>query len=232
MPPGELAEVGLRGYRVVDASRSASRRLAILQAAARVFSEQSYYTATMDDIAAQLGVSKGVVYYQFRSKEEVFREIVTTAISEALRRLVATNAQGGSPVERLRNGLRELIAYNLDVETPNYHAMMVIGSVRALSPPNRERVRELQREYQRLIARTIDEGIAEGLFDVPDSHVTAMSILTAANGVSNWFVPGRAVDAERVRDQVSDQLVRGILARPGPTSHPLGPEDSHDRQGT
>jgi len=212
MSTGDGDEVGLRGYRVVNAARSAKRRTQVLEAGARVFSRKTYDTATMDDIAQELGVSKGVVYYQFRSKEDIFREIISTAISEALRRLIATDERGDPPAERLREAMRELIVYNLDEATPNYYAMMVIGNIRALSGSNREQVRDLQRRYQRLVTRIIDEGVAAGVFDVPDSHVTAMSILTAANGVSNWFVPGRSADAAQVAAQVSEQQVRGILA--------------------
>lgn len=206
-------EVGLRGYRVVDAARSARRRTQVLEAGARVFSRKTYGTATMDDIAQELGVSKGVVYYQFRSKEDIFREIIVTAISEALRRLIATDARGGSPDERLREAMCELITYNLDDGTPNYYAMMVIGAISVLSDDNREQVRKLQRQYQGIVTRIIEEGVQAGVFDVPDSHITAMSILTAANGVSNWFVRGRSADATQVAQQVSDQQVRGILAR-------------------
>jgi len=206
------AEVGLRGYRVVDAARSAGRRQAVLRAAATVFSRKSYEGATVDDIAAELGVSKGVVYYQFRSKEEIFTEILVTAIGEALRRLRATNSLGGPPEERLRAGIRELVAYNLDEETTNYYAMMVIGNVRALSGDNRQSVRRLQLEYQRLVMEIIEEGVALGGFTVEDVHVVAMTILTAANGVSNWFRPNHSSNADAVASEVSNQLVRGILS--------------------
>ncbi|MBA4181056.1 MAG: hypothetical protein C0506_10750 [Anaerolinea sp.] len=209
---GDEPEVGLRGYRVMDAARTAGRRAAVIQAAARVFSEKSYYAATMDDIAQEMGVSKGVVYYQFRSKEEVFTEILVTAISEALRRLNETVAGSGSPAERLRAAIRELITFNLDEATPNHTAMMVIGNIRGLSAPSREAVRKLQRAYQRTVADLIREGQAAGLFDVADPSVTAMNILTAANGVSNWFVPGRSVSEDEVADDVSLQLIRGILS--------------------
>ena len=205
-------KVGLRGHRVLDESKRTDQRRAIIQAAARVFSRETYYTATMDDIADELGVSKGVLYYQFRSKEEVFTEILVTAISDALRRLVATNARGGSAADRLREALRELIAYNLDPNTPNYSAMMVIGSARVLTGEKRASVRKVQREFQRLVVEIIREGVREGIFDVPDARVAAMTALVAANDVSNWFVAGREVDATGVAEQVSNQLVRGIMA--------------------
>jgi AcrR family transcriptional regulator len=217
--------VGLRGNRVADAGRAATRRAAVIKAAARVFSQKGYQAATVDDIAREMGVSKGVVYYQFRSKEDVFAEIMVTAISEALRLLKQTTRKSGSPADRLRNGIRELIAFNLEETTPGYYSKMVVGNLRAISAAGREAIRTLERDYQRVVVDLIREGQAAGVFDVQNPSVTAMNILTAANGVSNWFVPGRPANASEVADEVSAQLIRGILAKrhtgsPNEKEHP------------
>lgn len=206
--------IGLRGYRVLDTARAEERRLGIIGAAARVFSRKSYYAATMDDVAQELGVTKGVVYYNFRSKEEVLLEILVGAISEALRRLQNADERSGPPDQKLRTALRQLIRYNLDEATTNYYAMLVIGDTKALSPENRPKVRELQHQYQRIVIRMIEDGCAAGVFDVPNASIAAMNILTGANGVSNWYRSGRAADPDEVADQVSEQLVRGISRPP------------------
>ncbi|UCE10446.1 MAG: TetR/AcrR family transcriptional regulator [Candidatus Thorarchaeota archaeon] len=44
----------------------------ILNEARSVFSEKGYHSATMDDVAKALGVSKGAIYQYFRSKKELF----------------------------------------------------------------------------------------------------------------------------------------------------------------
>ncbi len=222
--------VGLRGYRIVDPARDARRRSGIVRAAARVFSSRSFDSATMDDIAQELGVSKGVLYYQFRSKEEVFTEILVLAISEALRRLEVTVATSGSPLDRLREALRELIAFNLDEETPNHGAMLIIGNIRSLSPSRRETIRALQRAYQNVVIGLIREGTAAGLFDVADPRVAAMNMLNAANGVSTWFVRDRDVNANEVAEQVSGQLVRGIAAGPAAPNETTTKRGDHVRQ--
>ena len=48
----------------------------IFQSAIKIFSESGYRGATMDDIAANAGLAKGTLYYQFKSKEEIFNFIV------------------------------------------------------------------------------------------------------------------------------------------------------------
>ena len=44
----------------------------ILQAALTCFADKGYHRATMDDIVAQSGLSKGTLYWHFKSKKELF----------------------------------------------------------------------------------------------------------------------------------------------------------------
>jgi TetR/AcrR family transcriptional repressor of mexJK operon len=55
-----------------DLSRSDAKRRAILDVASDVFLAQGYAAASMSEIAARLGGSKGTLYNYFRSKEELF----------------------------------------------------------------------------------------------------------------------------------------------------------------
>ncbi|ADN35857.1 transcriptional regulator, TetR family [Methanolacinia petrolearia DSM 11571] len=48
-------------------------RLKILEKAFIVFSKKGYHYTTMDDIASEVGVTKGTLYVYFKSKEELFR---------------------------------------------------------------------------------------------------------------------------------------------------------------
>lgn len=72
-------------------SRSAQKRLAVLQAARRLFLDKGYDGTSMDDVATEAGVSKPTVYRYFADKERMFTEIVgdTTQMEEQLRAVVA-----------------------------------------------------------------------------------------------------------------------------------------------
>ncbi len=63
-------------------------RTRILESAHRVFSQKGYREATMDEIAGGLGLSKPALYRYYKSKEELFREILglfIEATAKALR---------------------------------------------------------------------------------------------------------------------------------------------------
>ena len=54
---------------------SEDKRLRIIKGAIKVFSQQGFYKAKIEEIAEQAGVGKGTVYEYFASKEELFLEM-------------------------------------------------------------------------------------------------------------------------------------------------------------
>jgi AcrR family transcriptional regulator len=59
--------------------RSDEKAQAILQAARRCISERGYAAATIAEIAAEAGVSRGLLHYYFNSKEELLAQVVRSA---------------------------------------------------------------------------------------------------------------------------------------------------------
>jgi AcrR family transcriptional regulator len=59
------------------------RRAAILKAAATAFAHQGYASTSMEDVAAEAGITKLIVYRHFSSKEELY-EAVLQAVSTRL----------------------------------------------------------------------------------------------------------------------------------------------------
>jgi TetR/AcrR family fatty acid metabolism transcriptional regulator len=57
------------------AATKEQRRTHILQAALRCFARTGFYATTMDDVAAEAGVSKGTPYLYFNSKAELYRAL-------------------------------------------------------------------------------------------------------------------------------------------------------------
>lgn len=208
-------EVGLRGHRILDPERSEARRTAVLHAAALVFATKGFHACTTRDIANAIGVTKGVVYYYFRSKEEIFLEVVGTAVSGAIERLEAIVAQGASATETLHRVIASHLAYNLNHDEEGYYAMLVISDLRRTSDDVRHQIRALQRGYVQRFATVIQRGIDEGEFEPLDAHIATLAILNTINYASDWYRPEGRLGRQQIIDQISRQLLYGVL-RHGP----------------
>ena len=67
-----------------QAERRAQTTAKLLKAAGAVFARRGYHAATLDEIAQRAGVSKGALYYNFASKEDLFLALLTDRLGSGL----------------------------------------------------------------------------------------------------------------------------------------------------
>ncbi len=201
---------GLRGHRVQNVKKAEGRRRDILVAAAHVFARDGYAGASLDDVAAKIGVTKGVIYYYFRSKEEILTEIRATAIRDAIARIEAIIAAGGTSEQLLRGAVSDLVSHIFD-DLDRFANVLRPGE--KLSPESHALVRELQRRYELLMRGIVEAGIKEGVFVQHDPRVVTFTLLRACLGVADWYSPDGPLQPETVAQQVTEQVVSGVLRR-------------------
>ncbi|ADC88740.1 transcriptional regulator, TetR family [Thermocrinis albus DSM 14484] len=59
-------------------------RSRILEVAEELFSKRGYHTTSVEDIVKQAGLSKGAFYFHFRSKEDLFQQLLEKINEELL----------------------------------------------------------------------------------------------------------------------------------------------------
>src|SRR5215467_12308837 len=81
-------------------------RQEILRAAARLFQQRGYDATSMNDVAAELKLSKGGLYHHFQSKDEILFEIMNHAMDLTQERVINPVRTIANPEERLRTLIR------------------------------------------------------------------------------------------------------------------------------
>lgn len=94
--------------RAVSDEDKERRRAELMAAGRRVFAEHGFQAATMADVARAAGVSYGVVYWYFDSKDELFHALMA-AEEDALRGRIEA-AVAAAPAGDLRGGMRAAVA--------------------------------------------------------------------------------------------------------------------------
>lgn len=89
------------------------RRAQILDAALVVFNARGFHAARMEDIVQQTGLSKGTLYWYFKSKEELVAALMRRLFMEDLAALHTSIATEGTVRARLRQHIGSLAALML-----------------------------------------------------------------------------------------------------------------------
>jgi len=82
-----------KSRRLNRAEKRAANRERILRAARSVFGARGFHAATIEEIAAEAGLSNGAIYYNFESKADLFFALLEQRQEERVRHLRRTLAR-------------------------------------------------------------------------------------------------------------------------------------------
>ncbi|CEJ11692.1 HTH-type transcriptional repressor KstR2 [bacterium YEK0313] len=210
-PGAKGVKIGLRGSVVRNPAQREEQRRQILAAAGQVFARKGYEGSTMDDIAAEMGCSKGILYYQFQSKQDLIVETRRVASGSAADRLEEIAARPRPVLERMELAVRDLIVTNFD----DFSRHVILTSIaQGLDAAHIAQVRIIERRYEKVLIALLEEGMAAGLFVSGDVKTMAFTIIQTCLSPARWFRAGKDTSAEEVTDVVTGMVLRGL--RPPP----------------
>ena len=163
----------------LEAIRESSRN-AILQAALRLFAERGYHATTIEAIAREAGIAKGLVYNYFSSKQELLRQLVLLGFRE-FEELLPELLRTADPVQRL-HVLFELSGKLIQEKTEFYRLYMMV-----LLQVNRDKeLGKIIQEYSRTLYAETEEILRE--LGVPAVETEARLLAALLDGIGLHFI--------------------------------------------
>ena len=134
----------------------------IFENAERLFAEEGFAESSMQDLAAESGVSLKTLYATFTGKDEIYREIVTVRGTGLLAVMAEASEGEGSALQRLRDGVHAIVVYLVEHQ-PFFRILLQEGQAWGLNPRG-ARVREAWTAGLVAVRRILEDGIASGEF--------------------------------------------------------------------
>jgi len=131
----------------------------LLQAAAQVFAERGFHGASLDEVAAAAGYTKGAVYSNFKNKEDLFLALLEAGYSRERTALRETLEASEIPPEARLGDFAALIRNELDQAPDNWGSLYLEFSLYAMRNPTvRDRLNELEAADIKGVADIIESG--------------------------------------------------------------------------
>lgn len=194
-----------------------TRKRQIEDVASGLFSAKGYAATSVRDIARALDLQGGSLYAHIASKEDVLWSIVHRA-AERFHAAVRPIANAPTPVaERLRGMVRAHVSVvTADIE----HATVFLHEWRFLSPARRAAIARQRDAYEAYWRAVIAEGMANGEFRPGDAKMAGLGILSALNGVAQWYRADGPLAPEAIAASFADLFLRGLAAPRDPAHGP------------
>ncbi len=184
-------------------------RRRIMACAATEFARQGYAATSIADLARANGISRGLLYHYFASKEALLQEMLNSHLDMMLEAANAAAAEGRPPRDRFRSTIRTIVAINAgsrDLQVVLLHDLQNLGTAE---------LAEIVAKQRRIIAvlrdliRDCDQGRRI-------SSRTLMAQTMMCVGMINytylWYDPAGPVGPAEYADMVADTYLAGLEA--------------------
>ena len=186
--------------------RGKDRRDQLMAYAAERFAEQGYHPTSVSEIVSGLGVGKGVFYWYFDSKEQLFLEILRDAQTDLRRKQQQAIADEEDPIRRIELGLRASLAWS---EAHRDHNKLI--QFAATEATFAGALRRGQEIAVADVVKHVKEAIAQGQIRDADPDVVAHAMVGVAGHLTRTFIYERGERADEVADAAVAFCLRGLL---------------------
>ncbi|NWJ26976.1 TetR/AcrR family transcriptional regulator [Rhizobium sp. RM] len=184
-------------------------RLKLIAAARKAFAEKGYNAASMDELTADVGLTRGALYHNFGDKRGLLAAVVNQIDTEMAMRAKAAGAQHTDAWEAL---LAEGAAYIEMALDPEVQRIVLLDGPAVLGDPS---LWPSQNSCLQVTERAVQQLIAAGIVKPLDAEAVARLISGAALNAALWVAASeepltvlpKAVEAFRA-------LASGLLQTP------------------
>jgi AcrR family transcriptional regulator len=184
---------------------------AIVNVARLIFSRFGFKKTTMDEIAIASRKGKSSIYYYFASKEEIFQAVVEKEAEIFKQELIKATNPNDTPAQKLKTHV--LVRMRSMEKLANFYSAIKDDFLGHLDFIEKIRKKYDQEEIQ-MMEGILVEGVENGMFEIDDTSLAAIAIVTALKGMEIplfWGVEEK--DLESRLDHLIHILFHGIMKR-------------------
>ena len=189
------------------------RKDQILDAALTVLVQNGYEGSRMDDVVSESQLSKGAIYWYYKSKKAMYLDLVNFWVirySATINHLVENDQSAPDQLKSLFNYFID--QYESDPDP--FIALTEFWSMAQKDDDFRAKLQKVYSQFLEVLEKIIAKGVKDGDFKKLDIRITAMSIMLNVESI-NWFTlfDTHGVSARDYIQTISDFILAGLLKK-------------------
>lgn len=189
----------------------------ILNVADHLFFTKGYHATTISDIAKKMGVAQGMLYYYFKSKEDVLESLLDQHASSLISEIRNTICLNHSPSEKIALMItiplhkaiyKDGLLLNMLYDSQNLHHKVKL-------------FRQLELTFSPWLLRIVEEGISNQDFCVVHPPTAVDYILVIVDFLSEALYQKTSADIFSFRLKMAEGLIEKALGAQENTIHIL-----------
>jgi len=184
-------------------------RKEFLRRSAALFARKGYPNSTISDLAKASGMSRGLLYHYFDSKEAVLNEMLNDHLDQMLAAVREAAEHGSDPETLFRDTIRTIVLINAHSKDLQ---IVLLHDLHNLKQADREIVVSKQRAILAAISALIKA--CDGGRKIDDRTLMAQTMMFVGmiNYTYIWYDPDGPVGPEEYAQMVADTYLGGLRA--------------------
>ena len=205
------------------------RKQLIIDTAVKIFHSKGYRSATLDDVANELGLTRPALYHYVSSKEGLLSEIYLQALASFFDTIYEISGMDLSPPEKLRlfihRHLKTVVIQNLTMFT------VFFSEENQLPKADADRIHKEKLKFTRAVENIIKEGVDQGYFCKVNSKLYANAIIGMCNWLYRWYDPEKSpFSSDEIVAQFTALIEGGVLKSMDKEDDDTFPSRHRDKQ--
>lgn len=187
---------------------SKRRRQEVIDTAARIFHKKGYEATSIQEIAEEVGILKGSLYYYIETKEDLLFGVIKEAYDAALNLIEQLEQRDGGALELIE----ALVHGHAEIFSKNYvQSSVFFREFRALSEGRQQTIRQAGDVYNRFLVSQIRRGQRSGeVRSEINPRLVAIGIIGMMNSMAFWYRPGGPASAAQIGTEFSRLVIGGL----------------------
>jgi AcrR family transcriptional regulator len=188
-------------------SKPATRLEEVLHSAANIFFAKGFHATSIEDVARDVGMLKGSLYYYIKSKEDLLFQLLLAGIEDGDAYIAQHINPQGEPLEQLERAIRAQIDYIIEHKVP---FGLFLHEFDSLSGKRQHKVISVMSRYNNRFVELVKRGQAQGKLIDGEPWLIVNGILGMCNWLYRWYDPEQISSPERVKQVFVNMLFSGL----------------------
>lgn len=188
-------------------AKPATRLEEVLQSAANIFFTKGFHATSIEDVARDVGMLKGSLYYYIKSKEDLLFQLLLAGIEDGDAFIATQIDPEGDPVEQLERAIRAQIDYIIQNRVP---FGLFLHEFDSLSGKRQHKLISVMSRYNSRFVELVRRGQAQGKLIEGEPWIVVNGILGMCNWLYRWYDAEQVSDPEQVKAVFLRMLFAGI----------------------
>ena len=179
----------------------------VLQSAANIFFAKGFHATSIEDVARDVGMLKGSLYYYIKSKDDLLFQLLLAGIEDGDAFIEQQINPQGEPVEQLEGAIRAQIDYIIQNRVP---FGLFLHEFDSLSGKRQHKLISVMSRYNKRFVELVRRGQEEGKLIGGEPWIIVNGILGMCNWLYRWYDPDQVSEPEQIRSVFVRMILEGI----------------------